>query len=502
MTRAVLLGTVLLLLALAPPAQAAINGDHPYEAMLPYQDGLGAQGGSFTLLSGSMEAIIVDVRGPYGIFQSDHARLEGLTRVCFAKTCLSSPGGNLAIDVAAGGSFGLKFPHATSAKAHADHVLGLLVDFEGSRDLNTFTMGKTLMAPSILGSFDLTDVPAIPTTAGIPDAASAHANAGGLVGLDAQTVIQVLDGSQVRHSFAAGKTDSIAFQGSPRLGTLHPGLMLLPFEAGSSVHMEPAAQEAADVGLDLARIATLGTNVDAASKAGVTGKAPEINLGPLEPLIPKLLNGAVLRLPAKTDESTNPAKAVGLVRFGSLDVQSNGSEMAVRGEGPLTVQDGEVAHASPLIGFAVFQLPWWSYLLWMLAIGVFVARLVVKPPKEHPVYDRYRWVGIVCSVALFILFFILWDMEVKAVWGVSLLDGSASGEAALIMAAIELGPMFAVMFAVITPIRVILKNSTWLMHGGRFMGLPGAFAYPFGYILGAPLLLAYLNVGLKAVAGT
>lgn len=502
MRQAVLLGILSLLLVGIAPAQAALNGDHPYAATLAYQSGLNAQGGStFTLLSGAMEAQMTDVHGPYGFFQADHAQLTGLTRVCYQKTCLTSATGQLSIDVAGGGSFGLRLPGSSSAKASADHALAFLVDFGGSRDLNSFSIGKTLVAPAVGGSFTLSQVPAIPTTTGIPDATSANANAGGLVGLDGQTVIQVLDGSQVKTTFPAGKQDPIAFQGQPALSTLHPGIMVLPFESGSTMHLSPATQAAADAGLDLQRIASLSSTLNTASKTGAAGQAPQISLGPLEPLIPKLLNGALLSLPSK-NTTENPVKALSLVRFDSLDVHSDGQAMAVTGEGPLTVQDGEIAHASPLIGFAMFQLPWWSYLLWLGAIGVFVARLITKPTKDHPVYDKYRWVGLVCSILLFLLFFLLWDYEVKSVWGVSLLSGGTSGESALIVAGIELGPMFAVMFAVITPIRMILKNSSLLLHKGRFMGLPAAFAYPFGYILGAPLLLAYLNLGLKAVAGT
>jgi hypothetical protein len=265
--------------------------------------------------------------------------------------------------------------------------------------------------------------------------------------------------------------------------------------------MAPARQDAADVGLDLQRIAGLGNNLNQASKVGGSADAPSLSLGPLEPLLSHLLNGAVLTLPTKTSAG-NPVRQLGFVRFDTLDASSDGSAVALAGSGPLQVQDGQVVDAKPLVGFAIFQMPWWSYLLWIAAIGLFVARLVTKPPKDHPVFDRYRWVGLVCSVLLFLLFFWLWDLEVRAVWGISLLTGNASGESFMVLAALELAPMFAVLFAVVAPIRMILKNGVLLARGGRFMGLPGAFAYPLGFIFGAPLLLAYLNVGLKAVAGT
>ncbi|MEA3143196.1 MAG: hypothetical protein QOG31_520 [Thermoplasmata archaeon] len=499
MNRTVLLG--MLALFLVPQAQAAINGDHAYAASLPYQAGLGTDSGSFTLLSGSLDAKMPDVKGPYGFFQTDEARLTGLTRVCFQTVCYASTSGQLSIVIANGGSFGVKFPKATSSEAHADHVLGLLVDFGGKRDLNSFSLGKTLMAPAILGRFGFTQLPSIPATTGIPDAVGARPNAGGLVALDDKTRIQVLDGTLVKATFPAGKQDPIAFQGQPALNELHPSLMVLPFESGSTAHMAPARQDAADVGLDLQRIAGLGNNLNQASKVGGSADAPSLSLGPLEPLLSHLLNGAVLTLPTKTSAG-NPVRQLGFVRFDTLDASSDGSAVALAGSGPLQVQDGQVVDAKPLVGFAIFQMPWWSYLLWIAAIGLFVARLVTKPPKDHPVFDRYRWVGLVCSVLLFLLFFWLWDLEVRAVWGISLLTGNASGESFMVLAALELAPMFAVLFAVVAPIRMILKNGVLLARGGRFMGLPGAFAYPLGFIFGAPLLLAYLNLGLRTVAGT
>jgi hypothetical protein len=497
--RMLLLGVLGLLLA--PAAQAAINGDHPYAGTLPYQAGLGPESQSFSLISGAIDAKMPDVHGPYGFLQTDKAVLGGLTRVCFQTTCYPSPSGQLAVEVAAGGSFGIRFPAASSATMHADHVLGLLADFGGKRDLNSFSLGKTLMAPAILGRFDLTQIPGIPATTGIPDAVSAHANAGGLVALDDNTRIRVLDGSEVKASFPAGKQDPIAFQGQPTLNELHPSFLFLPFESGSTAHLRPADQAAADVGLDKNRIASLANNLALASKAGASGSLSVPDLGPLDTLLPRLLNGALLTLPTKGNPN-NAIAQVSYIRFDTLDAASDGSNVALTGSGPLLVESGRVADAAPLVGFSVFQMPWWSYLLWAIGIGLFVARLIVKPPKNHPVYDRYRWVGLVCSILLFLLFFWLWDMECKAVWGVSLLSGDGSGSALPLVAGLELGPMFAVLFAVVTPIRLILKNGVLLARGGRFMGLPGAFAYPFGYILGAPLLLAYLDLGLKTVAGT
>lgn len=503
MHRTVLLGALAVLLAV--PAQAALNGNHPYEATLPYQAGLNPPAGSpFTLLSGALDAELVGVRGPFGFFQSgEEARLTGLTQVCFQAKCPhKSPGGQLSIVVAAGGSFGVRFPQPVDATARADHALGIVADFAGKRDLNSLALGKTLLAPAVGGSFTFTQLPAIPTTAS-PDAISDRPTAGGLVALDGKTTVKVLDGTTVVATFPAGKQDPIAFQGTPALGALRPGLMVLPFEKGSTAHLSRAGQAAADAGLDLSRVTAMSGQLANASKSGGSGGTPKLDFGPFQPLLSRVLNGALLGFsPGANASATNVVRQLSLVRFGTLDAESDGAQVALSGAGPLQVQDGRVVAAPSLVGFAVFQMPWWSYVLWVAAIGVFVARLVVKPPKDDPKLDRYRWVGTLCTALLFLLFLWLWDLEVRAVWGVSLLSGGVSGEAFLAVAALELLPLLMVLFAVVTPIRIILRNGTLLLRRGRLMGLPAAFAYPIGFLLGAPLLLAYLNLALKAAAGT
>jgi len=495
---AALLGVALLVLAL--PAQAALNGDHDFAATLPYQNGLAESSGNFTLLSGAMDAKLGNEQGPYGFFQAQDARIEGLSRVCFQTTCYTSDTDSLQLEVNSGGSFGLQFPTATSATAHADHVLALLVDFNSNKDLNTFKIGKTLMAPAVAGHLDFAALPAIPRTTGIP-VATPNGNAGGFVALDDQTQVTIYDAATVLKVLPAGKQDPVAFQGHPKVPSVQAGLMVLPFESGSTMHLAPASQDAADTGLDLERIAGLGQNLNQASRAGAKADTPDLSIGPLEPLVPRLLNGALLRLPTKGQDGVNPISQFGYVRFASLDATSKDGAVALAGPTPLEVQDGHIVDAAPLVGFAIFEMPWWSYLLWAIGLFLFVARLIVKPTKEHHL-DRFRWIGLVCSILLFLLFFFLWDLEMKAVWGISLLSGGAPGASLAVVAGLELVPMFAVLFAVVAPIRLILKNASLLLHQGRFMGLPGAFAYPFGYIFGAPLLLAFLNVYLKMAAGT
>jgi hypothetical protein len=495
-----------LLVALAPAAQAALNGSMPYQASLPYQPGLGKDTGNFTLLSGALTATLPDVKGPYGLFNATAARVTGLTRVCTGNLlpgqplCLTSAGGGLSITVSAGGSFGIRFPKATSSTVKADHVLGLLVDFEGKTDLNSFGLARTLVAPAINGELAFTTLPDLPATTGVPDT---DRDAGGMVALDAKTTLRILDAG-VEQRTVSGKQDPVLFQGHPAIAPVQAGIFVLPFEDGSTANLKPATAAAAERGLDLTRITGLGNDLNSASKSGSAGapsSVPRLDLGVLQPLVARILDGALLRLPTQATSGSSAFKQLALVRFDEFSVQGGASAAQVTGRGPLQVQGGQVRGAQALVGFAYFEMPWWSYLLWGLALAAFITRLVLNAPKGHPRWDRLRWVGWVANPLLFLLFLFLWDIEVHRVLGVSLLSGGVPGEAMLGLLAFEMGPLLFVFFAVVTPLRILFSNGARLAGQGRFIGVPTALAYVLGYFLGATLLLAYLNYALQAAAG-
>jgi hypothetical protein len=181
---------------------------------------------------------------------------------------------------------------------------------------------------------------------------------------------------------------------------------------------------------------------------------------------------------------------------------AGGASVTASGQGPLRIQDGRVQNAPALIGFALFQLPWWSYLLWVLAIGAFVTRIVLgeKAPKKNERWDRLRWIGWVVGPIAFLLFFLLWDNEVRTVWGVSLLSNvSGAGFVAILL--LEIMPMSLVFFAVVTPLRILIKSGLRLGKQGTFMGLAGPTATLLGFLLGATLMLSYVDLALRQIGG-
>src|SRR5205085_10597168 len=137
--------------------------------------------------------------------------------------------------------------------------------------------------------------------------------------------------------------------------------------------------------------------------------------------------------------------ALSFARVTTLQVRgTSANALAWSGTATLDVHGGHVAGAKKLYGFALFKLPWWSWILWILGIGLWVTRLALKPEKHHPTWDRFRWIGWIVSPLAYLLVLFLWDIEVKAVLGLSLLTGHASGQMLLIVGAFELATFFGI----------------------------------------------------------
>src|SRR5207249_4797063 len=147
-------------------------------------------------------------------------------------------------------------------------------------------------------------------------------------------------------------------------------------------------------GLDLDRIAAMQARItDATSSSQSAFKTDQIKqltsqLGGIQDAV---LNGALLTVPA---HGNSTIRDFSLIRFDSLQA-TGGNTVAMTGQGPLAIQNGRVQNAPALIGFAMFQLPWWSYLLWVLAIAAFVTRIVLgdKAPKKSERWDHLKWIG-------------------------------------------------------------------------------------------------------------
>lgn len=497
---------VLLLASLLIPAtQGAINKPRDFRDQPPYMAGINAN--DMTVVSGDVDATVVSAGSAYGFFDSEGATLSGLQQVCYGTSCQPSsttryslvvvPSAANATGERQGGSFAMCLPSASSGLFTAEHVLGLFVDFAQDDDLNTFRVDKSFVAPSIEGDFRFDPIPAIPTQASnvVPTPCDGQ---GGITALDATTVIHVRHGPQTVATLQ-GKDARISFTGQPALTPVAADFYILPFNGGSEADFTPASSSAARAGLELDRVQELIRKLDDAHASSTVERDQQPSgTGGTQAILAGLLNGALLSLPDAPAEGEQISLAGSrFVRFSTLTVVG-GTSLAMTGRAHLDIDDGKVAGAKSLIGFFVFQLPWWSYILWFIAIGVFVVRLALKPDKRHPKWDAYKWVGWVTAVVAWLLVIFLWDLEMRAAFGASLLHGSF-GQFRLIVGLLQFGLLAVAAFAAAGPLRIIGRNSFLLAHQGTFMGLSGGIAAILGFLFTAPYLRAFLAVLLEQV---
>ncbi|HJQ92692.1 MAG TPA: hypothetical protein VJ874_00230, partial [Candidatus Thermoplasmatota archaeon] len=206
---------------------------------------------------------------------------------------------------------------------------------------------------------------------------------------------------------------------------------------------------------------------------------------------PALFAGAVLSLPA----SGAGGDGFAFARTPTLEVRGlQDGRLAWSGKAALDVHDGRVEGAQPLHGIGFVALPWWGWLLWIAALTVWIVRLVRKPEKKNPRWDPHKWVGWVASAVVFLLVFWLWDLEMRAVLGLSLFSGHLTGQMFLLIGLLQVATLGLLSFAAIAPLRMILRNTSLLLHQGTFMGLAGAVAGLLGFLIGATLLRSGLDL--------
>lgn len=489
---------VLVVLAFAAPAQAALNGPLPYHGAVPYA--VTASATNITFLSGALTAHASKVTGSYGFFNTTNAHIDGLTRVCWAVAlngCAESPEGRLSVVFQSRASFGLHLPAASSADLTAGHALALFADFRGDYSLSTVHLDRAMVAPLQGGKVAFSQLPNIPQGAELPN----ESNSAIVVGLDAFTHILVRNGAVTVHT-ADGKDAPLFIQGKPAIPPFTMDLVSLPFEPGSSAHVERASAADAKKGISEHRVNALLNDFQSAAGTRQGGGTGNFSLGVLEPVAAGVLNGALVEIPTATKDPNTALKQLVLIRFDSMDASAGSTNVALTGSGALQVSGGRIAGASPLIGFAAMQAPWWSFGLWILAIIGFILVLVLKPAKDNPRWDKLGWIGWIAGPLVTILVAFLWDQEVKAVWGVSLITGGYSGAAIGIVAALEILPALALLLVVVSPLRIIFRTGFRLGKQGRFMRLSRPLSLLLGYFLCAGLMRTYLDLALRQVLGT
>lgn len=481
------------LVLLLPTVQAGFSiPDQTIRDQFEYQGGLSAT--EITILSGKLDLEAEAKDGTFGFFNATSdslgiggaavgARFNNIKQACWAPNAMGCvQGNNIQVLVSHGGAFGFRFPGVSITELRSSHVLGLFVDFREEKDLEALKLGRALVGATVDSELEI-GLPTQPVTQ-IPDGNTA----GALVVLDDTTQLVVYSDGQVVHT-ARRAGDPVLIQG-PSIG-LEPfaaETLVIPTAQKVTSTWTPASKAVASESLSLDRIQ------NAMAKINGQSGTKTANIGPLEPVVSSLLNGAYMSVPA--DNAT--AKNLSLVRFNSLEVTGSGSTLNAAGKGALVIQSGSVKGAQPLIGSGWVQFPWWTLLLWGLAIAAFVTRLVLKDkaPKTHEKWDRLQWVGRVANGAVLVLIFLLWDFEVRGVLGTSLL-GFPQGTALVAVLMLQLGFLFGMGLVAQWPLKVLFGNGARIAKQGKLMGLTAPLAMLLGYFLAAPLLLSYLNLALQ-----
>ncbi len=463
---------LLAVLLLVPSASAAINDSVDYQAIYPFAEGLE---GTQTILSGTLNADLVSAGGTWGFFDAAGFRMTGIDSICWddngSARCVE---GDVWLEVADGGGIGYRFPGTSEASITAAHALALFVDLSQDRDLNGFDVGTSVVASTVGGV-----VTGVQVT-----------RDGAIATLTADTQIRIHEG-EVRRALVTGK-EVFAIEGAPAISDFGAGGFVAPFEVGSDLEARPATSADATEGLDPVRITQVLGSLRGASEqdGGGESRLPD----EVQTLLADVLDGAILRASLGTQADFG---SLTLVRLDQVTATADGNRVIMQGASPLWIKQGNVQGAPELV--PGLHVPLWSLLLFALGIALVIARIATGAPRGHDTWDRYRIVGWLLTPIVFIALFWFWDAEMATVWGTSLLTG-AEGEATRgTIALLQIGGFLYMMGVAVYPIHLILRNASRLARQGTFMALDRPVAMVLGFIIGAPLLLSFMQIVMQQV---
>ena len=495
---------VALVALLAAPVQGFPIGSQDYNASVPFVGGVDSLS-SATFLSGSIDATTAPSKGAFVFLNTTGFSVAGLTQVCWTPTTgLALPecatGNALRIDAPAGATFGMEYPKEVGLQVESRHSFAFFVDVGRTLDFvgHKVTLGRDLAAVHVGGRVTFPALPALPATA---QQDLSPSNSAGLALLDARGHLLLVDGA---HSRTLNGPLALTMQGLPAIAPFAATATLVPFMPGSTARFAPADADAAKVGVDLAHVQGMANDLQQAlggkqQTSSPSSSPPKAN--PLQPVLSAILGGALLRPPANLTQLdigagnlTSIAHGITLLRFDSMmaTAASDGS-VALAGGGPLQITGGRVVGAPSLLGI----MPWWCWVLWVAALGMWVARLVVKPAKENEQWDKLRWVGWVAGPVMSILVFWLWDGQVYKVWGLSFLRGTGGAVGMGLLLVMEALIGLIIYLVLVMPLSSLLKSGARFAKQGRFMGLNKPVAMLLGFLLGSTLLLSYMDFMIR-----
>ncbi len=485
----------LLLLALVAPAQAGVVASEPFSEDAAFAPVGQQMPDEITVVSGAMDVTVRD-DGLMVVLLGTTGRIGGVDQVCWGSNLRRDCGtdGPYSLNAAPGSAIALRMPGDSGASAKAGHAFATFLqpdEFEG------LDVGPAMGASTVNGTAQLFPAPIPEFQPSFSTTFESILDEVGMMAILAGTVdIFGPDGSIVHTS----TTDNplIGFTGAVTSTPWPAEGMLLGFRNGNATFTQPTADDVRS-GFDLARIESIVT----AAQTGTYAPPQECVDCPqeevfgftteeLEGVLGEILGAALVRVP--TNEAS-PAAIFSslLVRYESLSAVSNGTMVTLSGEAPLVVNNGEVQGAEQTHGVSYFQLPWWSWMLWAIAIASMVAVAIKKPEKSHAI-DKWGLIGVGAGFVALIIVFLLWDAQFARVFGTSMLQTGGNGAAPVVVLAVQLAVFGYVYGAAIVPLHIALRRGIRLAGYGKGARLGFPVAVLVGYFLGAHLLLSYIEI--------
>lgn len=500
------LPSLLLLLCLVglPMGQAQLLPSQPYEATVGFSDDFESIP---ALVSGAIDYHGADARNATLLLGTTGFTVSGLERLCWE----SSGGGNrceegtgLSVELSDGGSAAFRTPKTYDVAMQAEHVLAFFANagqLFGEDRPEQIALGQSIVAFPTEETITIDNVERLPA----PPASSyssfndAVDDLALLLTLTANSTLVLRDGGDVLDTLE-GEGAWAGFQGGPVFTPIRANVAALPMPDGATASFTRSPADAAREGLGGNALQDAFSSIEASEGEGDADALGDIS--DASDALAGFLNGAYLSLDSAgfSDESgpVGLLDTITLVRFENLDATRDGEQVQHEGSAPLQIQEGEVVGAKPLVGGIV---PIWGVILWGLALILLVVRLVVKPKKEHKVWDKLNWVGWVGGLVAGIIVFFLWDLAMVNLWGTSIVTSGASGVTLGAIAALQLIPLLLAGLFFGLPTRSISKTTTRLAGQGRFMNIGGVIAPFVTLLLGVPFMLSLIAALLNLLPG-
>lgn len=466
-------------------AQGALNGHAEYTASHDF--GTGYQSDEATLVTGAIDATLESQDGTYAAFDVFGLEIRSLTEVCWNNgICVQDPTGELYVVLIDGGSAAYQFPAATTGEFSADFVLGFPVDFGQQEDLQEFELGETFLFNAIGGQMEsLLTLP-------FKGQGSNEDSYGGIASILDGTAFEVFRGNTKLATITNDDPIFFSSELGARVSEYNSDFVLVPFAEGSEATLTEAAKDDAQEGFNFESLSSRFNSLGNASEAE-TMDLPE-QLDGVEVLLSEIFAGGIIKVAGGTESAGDIITGAEIVRFSELAIINDGG-LQWDAQSALVVRDGTVEGQHKLIGI----LPWWGYLIIAAAVILLVVRVTLKSPKEGPI-DKFQWIGWVAAFLVSLLVFYLWDKEMEAVWGTSILSTDATGTALGAIVILQLVPFLLVSLFVTLPLRVIGSNAVRIAKLGRAARIPTALMPIFGFLIGATLMKDFLGLILETVA--